>query len=50
MLWPQGFDACSCIFCNFSDLIQSVKVKDNKSLVPTRLDRLVIVGEIQDKS
>lgn len=52
MLWPQGFDAwaCSCIFCNFSDLIQSVKVKDNKDLVSTRLDRLVIAGENQNKS
>ena len=50
MLWPQGFDACSCIFCNFSDLIQSVKVKDNKDLVSTRLDRLVIISNSRGKS
>jgi hypothetical protein len=27
-----------------------LRLKDNKDLVPTHLDRLVIVGEIQNKS
>ena len=29
---------------------RALRLKDNKDLVPTRLDRLAIVGEIQNKS